>query len=291
MQQYYPFDPDPRPARELPPPGTCDSQFHVFGDRARYPVRPNAGYEMPTATVEEALRMHRVLGISHGVIVQPTTYGVDHSAMLDALRLAGPNYRGCAIGAVFSECDDATIRQLDDAGVRGARFNFLKNLNLMPSTADFARTVARIAELGWYVKIQPGAEGILDTVALIEDLKVPVIIDHMGRPNLEETAQGPTVRKVVELLGKGNFWVMLSNGHKLSREGAPWKDAQAVARAYIEAAPDRVIWSTDWPHPISTKQPPNDGALLDLLYDYAPDPVERHKILVTNPASLFGFAS
>lgn len=290
MQQYYPFDPEPRAPREAPPAGTCDSQFHVFGDRARYPVRPNAGYEMPAATVEEALRMHRTLGITRGIIVQSTTYGVDHTALLDALKIAGPNYRGCAIGAVFSEADDVAIEKLHAAGVRGARFNFLKNLNLMPSTADFARIIARIAELGWYVKIQPAAEGILDSVELIQDLKVPVIIDHMGRPDLAETVEGPTVRKVVELLGKGNFWVMLSNGHKLSREAPPWKDAHAVARAYIEAAPDRVIWSTDWPHPLSTKQPPNDGTLLDLLYDYAPDPVERHKILVSNPASLFGFA-
>lgn len=286
---YLPFDPAPRAPKIAPPPNACDSQFHVFGDPAIYPVRPGAAYEMPQATFAEARRMHATLGLTRGVIVQATTYGTDHRIVLDALAQAGPNYRGCAVGAVLLEADDATLARLHDAGIRGARFNFLRTVNLLPDTAAFARAVARARELGWYIKVQPGADGMLDSAPFYEDLDLPVVIDHMGRPNLAETVAGPTVSKVLELLAKGNFWVMLSNGHKISRLGAPWQDAVPLARAYIEAAPDRVIWGSDWPHPLSTKAPPNDGDLFDLLCRYAPDEAERHRILVDNPARLFGF--
>jgi predicted TIM-barrel fold metal-dependent hydrolase len=288
VADYYPFDPHPRQPHPLPPPGTCDSQFHVFGSPERYPVRPGAGYEMPTATVDEALKMHRTLGIDRGVIVQPTTYGTDHRALLDALAHAGSGYRGCAIAAVLTAADEPSIATLHDAGVRGARFNFLRQLNLMPSAEGFARAVARMRELGWYAKVQPGPDGILDSVELFEDVDIPLVIDHMGRP-VGETADGPTVRKVVELLQRGNVWVMLSNGHKLSRTGYPWDDVMSIARAYIEAAPDRVIWGSDWPHPLSTEPPPNDADLLELLYRYTPDEDERRRVLIDNPAALFGF--
>lgn len=289
MTQYFPFDPNPRAPAEPPPAGACDAQFHVFGPRERYPVRPDAGYEMPHATFEEAMRMHRTLGITRGVIVQPTTYGTDNSAMLDALALAGPGYRGCTIGKTLDTASEAELQRLHDAGVRGARFNFLRSLNMMPTPEALANSAARLRELGWYMKIQPGNEGILDAVALYEDLDIPVLIDHMGRPDLSEGLDGPTVRKVIELLGRGNFWLMLSNGHKLSRQGAPWDDAVPLAQAYIQAAPDRVVWSTDWPHPVSTRQPPNDGDLLELFYRYAPDADTRRRVLVDNPAALFGF--
>jgi predicted TIM-barrel fold metal-dependent hydrolase len=232
--------------------------------------------------------MHRALGIERGVIVQPSTYGADHRALLDALAVAGDGYRGCAVAAVLTETDDRYVAQLHDAGVRGARFNFLRQLNLMPTADDFARSVARMRELGWYAKVQPGPDGILDSVELFEDVDIPLVIDHMGRPT-GETADGPTVRKVVELLGRGNVWVMLSNGHKLSRAGYPWDDVVPIARAYVDTAPDRIVWASDWPHPLSTQPPPNDADLLELLYRYTPDADERRRVLVSNPAALFGF--
>jgi predicted TIM-barrel fold metal-dependent hydrolase len=289
MKQYFPFDPNPRKPAAYPPKNSCDCQFHVFGSLEQYPIRPNAAYVMPSATFAEAMKMHRTLGITRGIIVQPTSYGADNQALLDALAQAGPGYKGCTIGAVLTECDDSYIAKLDKAGIRGARFNFLEQVNLLPSSTGFDRAVARAKELGWYVKIQPGSKGILGSVSFYEHLTVPVVIDHMGRPNLEEGVNGPTVAKVIELLKKRNFWLMLSNGHKLSQTGHPWNDVLPIARAYIEAAPDRVIWSTDWPHPVSTTQPPNDADILELLYRYAPSEAEQQKILVDNPAALFGF--
>lgn len=290
MQKYFPFDPNPQPPTPLPPPHSCDCQFHVFGDAAKYPVRPGADYVMPTATFAEATKMHRTLGIERGLIVQPTTYGLDHQALLDALAEGGKHYRGCAVSPVLTEASDSYLAKLHDAGVRGARFNFPKRLNLVPSPEAFSRMVDRLKELGWYAKVQPDFDGITDDVmALIENLDITVVIDHMARAKAEDGPNGRLVRKVVDLLKKGNFWVMLSNGHKISKAGYPWDDMIPIARAYIDAAPDRMIWSTDWPHPVSTKQPPNDGKLLELLYRYAPDETERKRILVDNPAALFGF--
>ncbi|HVL57478.1 MAG TPA: amidohydrolase family protein [Burkholderiaceae bacterium] len=289
MPQYFEFDPNPRPPRSALPPRSCDSQFHVFGPPDRYPVRPGAAYQMPSATVDKALAMHRVLGIERGVIVQSTTYGADHQVVLDGLAAAGPDYRGCANAAVLAERDDAYLARLHDAGVRGARFS-RQSLGIALSDQQLARSLARVRELGWYAKIQPEADGIAQNIAPFEHLEIPVLLDHMGRPDPALGADDPSLRKVVELLKRGNFWVMLSLSEKISRSGPPWDDVVPIARALIEAAPDRCVWASDWPHPVSTKQPPNEGDLLDLLERFAPDPALRKRILVDNPARLFGFA-
>lgn len=288
MTKYFPFDPDPRRPGRLPPPRSCDSQFHVLGPADKYPPRPGAAYEMPSATWEAALRMHRALGIERGIIVQPTTYGADHQVTLDGLAALGPNYKACANAVVLSERDDAYIAKLHDAGVRGARFT-RAGLGLALSPAAFGKAVARVRELGWYVKIQPEPDGIVEQAPLFEKLELPVLIDHMGRANPAAGAQDPSRSKLVELLKRGNFWVMLSLGEKISRAGPPWDDVIPLARALIDAAPDRVVWATDWPHPVSTRQPPNEGDLIELLYRYAPDEATLKKILVDNPARLFGF--
>ncbi|WBL78386.1 amidohydrolase family protein [Bradyrhizobium xenonodulans] len=289
MPTYLPFDPNPRRPVKAPPPKTVDSQFHVLGPIDKYPERPGAAYRMPTATWEAALRVHKTLGIERGIIVQTTTYGADHSVVLDGLAAMGPNYRGCANALVFAEASDSYLATLHDAGVRGARFSFRQELGAVLSDADFARAIARIRELGWYVKIQPEKDGIMSSVAKYENLDVPVLIDHMARPDPEAARNDPNLRKMLELLAKGNFWVMLSLGEKTSKAGAPYDDVIPIARAYIEAAIDRCVWASDWPHPVSVKQPPNDADLLELMYRYAPDQAELEKILVHNPAKLFGF--
>ncbi|MBM7332764.1 MAG: amidohydrolase family protein [Alcanivorax sp.] len=289
MPEYYPFNPDPRAPVEAPPARTCDAQFHVFGDPAVYPPRPEAPFKMPSATIDAALKMHRALGIERGVIVQATTYGADHSVVVDALKKAGPDYRGCANAIALKERDDGYIEELHDAGVRGARFTFRKELGVGLSPREFQRAADRLKELGWYVKIQPEKDGIMGSVELYENLDIPVLIDHLGRADANLGVDDPNVRKTIELLKKGNFWVMLSLGEKISTQGHPWNDVLPIARAYIDAAPDRVVWASDWPHPLSKSPPPNDAELLELLYRYAPDAGERQKILVDNPAKLFGY--
>lgn len=289
MPEYFAFDPQPRAPSRPPPARSCDSQFHVFGPRERYPVRPGAAYEMPTATWEAARRMHQALGIERGVIVQATTYGADHQVVLDALGGLGPNYRACANALVLIERDDAYLARLHAAGVRGARFT-RQGLGIAFSEQEFGRAIGRVRELGWYVKVQPETSGIAEQIAAFENLDVPVVVDHMGRPDAAAGARDPGLVRLVELLRRGHFWVMLSLAEKISKAGPPWDDVVPIARVLIEAAPDRVIWGSDWPHPVSTRQPPNEGDLMELLYRIAPDEDELQRILVDNPARLFGFA-
>lgn len=288
MAAYFPFDPNPRRPRTPPPPNSCDSQFHVFGPAEKYPVRPGAAYEMPSATWEAALRMHKALGIERGVIVQPTTYGADHQCTLDALAALGPNYKACANAIVLSERDEAYLGRLHDAGVRGARFT-RQGLGIALSPKVFDDAIARVKELGWYAKFQPEPGGIAEQAAMFENLQLPVLIDHMGRPNTAAGKDDPSLARLLALLQQGNFWVMLSLSEKISKQGYPWDDVVPIARACIEAAPDRVIWGSDWPHPVSTAQPPNEADLLELLYRFAPEDATLRKILVDNPAAFFGF--
>jgi len=288
MPAYFAFDPNPRVPSVTLPPLACDSQFHVFGPAQKYPVRPGAAYEMPSATVERALHMHRTLGLQRGVIVQPTTYGADHQATLDGIAAAGPNYRGCANAAVFDSAEDAYLDKLHAGGIRGARFS-RQSLGIALTPEAFARAVARIRELGWYAKVQPEPAGFAEQAAQYETLDLPVLIDHMGRPNPAAGPSDPSLKTVLELLKRGNFWVMLSLSEKISKAGPPWDDVIPIMRALIETAPDRVIWASDWPHPVSTAQPPNEADLIELLYRATHDDAERQRILVDNPARLFGF--
>ncbi|WP_217617579.1 amidohydrolase [Achromobacter sp. GbtcB20] len=288
MPQYQAFNPNPTaPAYRLPP-GSCDSQFHVFGPADRYPVRPGAAYEMPSATIETAQGLHRLLGIQRGVIVQATTYGADHQVVLDGLAAAGPSYRGCANAVVLAECDDAYIQKLHDAGVRGARFT-RQGLGISMAPEVFDRAIARIHELGWYAKFQPEPDGMMAQAAQFQNLEIPVLLDHMGRADPGAGAADPTRRLLESLLSRGNFWVMLSLTEKISRTGEPWDDVIPLAQALIAANPDRVVWGSDWPHPVSVKATPNEGRLLDQLARYAGDQATLKKILVDNPAHLFGF--
>ena len=290
MADYFPFHPEPRTPSRLALPGTIDSQFHILGPREKYPVRAGAAYEMPTATPEALKRMHKALGIERGIIVQTTTYGEDHSVVLDALQALGPNYKACANALVFEAADDAYLDKLHKAGVRGARFSFRQALGAVLSRSAFDRAVGRIRELGWYMKVQPEQSGIVESLSWFEHLDIPIVIDHMGRPDADVAPdRNPNIRKVQELLQRGNFWVMLSLGEKISTTGAPWDDVVPFARALIDANPQRCIWGSDWPHPISKKAPPNDAELLELLHRYVRDETELRRILVDNPSRLFGY--
>jgi predicted TIM-barrel fold metal-dependent hydrolase len=288
MSHYLPFDPNPRPPETALPPGACDSQFHVFGEPERYPPRPGAAYTMPSATIERALALHRTLGIERGVIVQPTTYGADHRATLDGLAAAGPNYRACANAAVFGEASEAELARMDEAGVKGVRFT-RATLGLAFTQAELDRAFGLARELGWYVKVQPETDGIAANIGPFENVDVPLLIDHLGRPDPTRGRDDPSLRKVLELLGRGNAWVMVSLVEKISKAGPPWDDVVPIVHAVLDAAPDRVVWASDWPHPVSTKQPPNVGLLLDFLHRATRSDEERRSVLVDNPARLFGF--
>ena len=289
MQKYKVFDPNPKTPKPLPPPKSCDSQFHIFAAADKYPIRPGAAYHTPEATIEAALRMHKALGIERGVIVQSTAYGKDYRILLDGIAAAGPGYRGIAV--IDDTITDADFRRMHDGGVRGARFNFLKVLNIVPTPEAFRRLVARCEAHGWFIKVHATGEDLLDIAPMLRSLKINAVIDHLAYPDFDKPVDQPHIRLVQELLKQGNWWLMLSNGDRWSKSGYPWDDAIKYARAFIDTAPDRMIWGSDWPHPLVTEDMPmkNDGDLLELLYRYTTSKAIKRKILVDNPAKLFGF--
>lgn len=289
MQKFRVFDPNPKTPNPLPPPKSCDSQFHIFAAADKYPIRPGAAYHTPEATIQAALRMHKVLGIERGVIVQSTAYGKDYRILLDGLTEAGPNYRGITV--IDDTVSDADLQRMHDGGVRGIRFNYLKVLNIVPSPETLKRSIARVQELGWFVKFNAAGTDLMDLEPIIRTIKGNAVIDHLAFPDFNQPVTQPGMQLVVDLLKQGNWWMMLSNGDRWSNNGYPWADAIPYARAYIDAAPDRMIWGSDWPHPLVTEDQvmKNDGDLLELLYSYAATEEIKRKILVDNPAVLFGF--
>jgi 2-pyrone-4,6-dicarboxylate lactonase len=278
---------DTRTPSQKPPAGACDCHVHVFDKTQAHRLRGGRAYDPPDATVGDLLRMHRALGIDRGVIVQATGYGTDHEVMLQAMAAAGPNYRGVAI--INDTVSDKELDRLHQAGVRAARFNFASFLKIAPTPEEFARNVARVRELGWHIKIFTVGDDLADQAASFEKIDIPIVFDHMG---FLEAARGlgqPGFKKLVEVIRNSNRWVTISNGDRRSETGYPWDDIVPYVRALVAAAPDRVLWCTDWPHLTYEKTMPNDADLLEFLYRCCPDQSQRQRILVDNPARLYGF--
>lgn len=272
------------------PSGSCDAQFHVYGDRERYPVRhQNPLYDAPFAPLAEAMKMHARIGMERVVLVQATPYTTDHSLLLDSLKeLTSARARGIAI--VDDGVSDAELARLDAAGVRAARFNFQKRLGLVPSFDSFHRQVARLRELGWFIKVFAGPAELEEIEGEIARVDLPVVFDHMGHLDFSLGVAQPGMKRLLHILQRDDRWIMLSNGHRGSRTGQPWDDAVPFGRAFFEAASDRCVWGSDWPHIGSRGGPmPDDADLVGLLKRYLPDGAALKKVLVENPARLFDF--
>jgi 2-pyrone-4,6-dicarboxylate lactonase len=283
------------------PPQSCDTHLHIFGDAKRYPVNnPNALYQPPQDCTFEAVKaLHDAIGIERAVFVQPTIYGTDHSLLHDVLKTAPKSkYRGVAI--VDDSVSDAELHRLDSVGVRGARFNFGGRFKLAPSLASFRRSLDRVRELGWFVKIFGFGDDFLAVENELRAIRSPAIIDHMGGPDYARGTSQPAMRLIVDLLKSDNWWVSLSNGDLRSQTGVPWNDAVEFGRLLYAAAPDRCLWGTDWPHVHRFIRPDKDGysdygvghelARVALLERYVPDRAARDRVLAENPAKFFGFA-
>jgi 2-pyrone-4,6-dicarboxylate lactonase len=284
--------PDPNPAKpELRlPAGACDSHCHVFGPASRFPYTPERRYTPPDAPRERLRALHEHLGLARAVVVQASCHGSDNRAMLDAIAWArrfepGGAWRGVAM--VGKDVTDGELESLSEAGVRGVRFNFVQHLGGAPDLEAFDRVTGRIGALGWHVVLHLDAEDILAYRSRIERLAVPFVIDHMGRIKAGQGLAQEPFRMLLDLMKKNELaWVKVSGPERISSTGAPFRDAVPFARALIEAAPDRVLWGTDFPHP-NVRVMPNDGELVDLLPLMCPDEALRHKLLVDNPARLY----
>ena len=295
MRVCMPPDPNPRKPRFTPPPNSCDTHAHVFGPPETFPFAPTRQYTPPAAPIEHYLNMLAVIGIDRGVVVQPSAHGFDNTATLDALAKKGGRFRGIA------RVDDTTtaeeLKGLHEGGIRGVRFNLLDrsvgNIKLMV----FDRVIERLVEFGWSVDLHIDPKNLVEQERRIRALPVPVVFDHLARINPADELGQEAFQLLLDFLKDERFWVKLTGADKISRtdsrsdKGLFYTDVVPFARALIEAAPDRVIWGTDWPHSniFVPGKTPNDGDLLDLLSEFAPDESVRHKILVDNPSRLYGF--
>lgn len=274
------------PARKLPA-GSCDSHVHVFGPAGLHPDVVDPAWDAPDAQIERLLAMHEALGISRGVLVQPSVYATDHRALLRGLRIAGSGYSGCITAKAIVAASEGELAALHAAGVRGCRFS-RPGLASSISEAEQPAVLARLAELGWYAKLQPDPTHFAAMLTPFRDVRVPLLIDHMGRPDLRRGEDDPNLLATMRLVEEQGAWVLLTLADRISLDGPPWDDVVPIARALIALAPDRCIWGSDWPHLGSAGAAPDDSALATLLERFAPDHAQRHRILVANPARLFG---
>ena len=280
-------DPNTKKPRYVMPPKACDAHCHVFGPAAKFPYAPDRSYTPPDAPKEGLAALHRILGIERTVIVQASCHGTDNRAMLDAIASNKNNYRGIAI--VDDSFGDEDYAALHEGGIRGVRFNFVKHLGGMPDMKVFRRVLERIEPLGWHLILHLDAADIVELSDLIRKLRVPFVIDHMGRVKASEGLQQRPFQALLELMKLETCWVKICGSERVSTAGPPFHDAIPFAMALIEAAPDRVLWGTDWPHPNIARHMPNDGDLVDLVPLIAPNEVHRRKLLVENPVRLYGF--
>ena len=288
----YEWDKNPRMPVPAPPAGSCDCQFHIYEDPAQFPPRANAPYPpIESATFSEAQRMHKAIGFSRGVIVHSAIYGSDHRLLLHALEGLNDRDRYRGIGIVDDRVSDKELERLHAAGVRGARFNFVRFFAMEQREAEVRRSMARIKELGWHARLHVNGEDLLENSTLLRSFKdIPMVIDHFGHVGFEGGLERPVIRWVLDSLKLDNWWVMVSNGNRDSKMNTGWDDALPYGKAFIDAAPDRIVWGTDWPHPQWKKRMMNDAEEVELLYRYVDgDAALLQKILVDNPARLHGF--
>lgn len=282
-----PPDPNPKKPRLKLPPLACDSHFHVFGPHRKFPYAPERAFTPTDAPKEDLFRLHAFLGFERGVFVQSGCHGSDHAALIDLLAAGDGRYRGVAL--LKPEMPKAEVARLDAAGVRGLRlhFYFAHSGRPMPRD-DMRKVVALAAPYGWHIAFHVGGNGIVEQYDFITSIEAPVVIDHIARINVGEGRDGKAFTALRRLIDRGNVWVKLSGTDRITRQAYPYADAVPFARALAEHAPERVVWGTDWPHPNHTAVP-NDGELVDLIAEIAPNARTRQLMLVDNPARLFGF--
>jgi 2-pyrone-4,6-dicarboxylate lactonase len=269
-----------------PPPFACDAHCHVFGPAAKFPYDPKAAYVPADAPVEDLQKLHARLGIERAVIVHASCHGSDMRVTLDAIARSGGRYRGTAI--IDESFTEKQFQQMQEGGIRGVRFNFVRHLGGQPDMAFFKRTIERIQFFGWHLILHLDAEDLIEFESMLKTLPVPFVIDHMGRVKAAAGLQQPAFSILLSTLKNQNAWVKICGAERVSSSGPPFTDAVPFARALIEAAPERILWGTDWPHP-NVRWMPDDVALVDLFALMAPEPALQKRILVDNPARLYGF--
>ena len=271
------------------PPGACDTHAHICGPIEEHPYSDRRVYTPPDAPLSAYRHMLQTLGIERAVLVQPSVYGTDNTVMLNAMSELGRDHcRGVAV--VDDDIGDSEIRRMHEAGVRGVRINVVdvaegKGVIPMESLRRLAR---RVQPFGWHVEFLMHADDFPDLDRQFADFPVDIVLGHLGYMKTDKGLAQPGYQAMLRLMRSGKCWVKLTGPYRISTQSMPHADTNDYARALLDAAPERVIWGTDWPHVMVKSEMPNDGELADLLLEWVPESL-REQVLVKNPAKLYGF--
>ncbi len=284
---YMPFHPNPSKPAYVPPPGAVDAHCHVFGPGDVFPYAPQRKYTPCDAPKEKLFELRDFLGFSRNVIVQATCHGHDNRALIDALKASGDLARG--IASVGPQVTMAELEEMDAAGVRGVRFNFVKRLVDATPRQVYFGIAEKIARLGWHIVVYFEAQDLADLVPFLEALPAPIVVDHMGRPDLTKGVDHPDFRRFVDLMTRNpTIWSKVTCPERLSVVGPPtYDDFVPFGRELVTRFPDRVLWGTDWPHPNMTTHMPDDGWLVGMIPRIAPSMEAQRALLVDNPMRLY----
>jgi 2-pyrone-4,6-dicarboxylate lactonase len=269
-----------------PPPGAVDAHCHVFGPAAEFPFSPKAKYQPQDAGPDMLFALRDHLGFARNVIVQASCHGTDNAATLNGIAQSNGKARGVAV--VDPAITDDELDALHAGGMRGVRFNFLKRLVDDAPKDKYLQVAQRIARLGWHVVVYFEADILEEMLPFLAAIPVPVVIDHMGRPDVSQGPDGPDMTAFRTLLdSRDDIWVKVTCPDRLSPQGEPYDDFVAAVRPLVEAYPDRVLWGTDWPHPNMEHRIPDDGGIVDVIPRIAVTAELQRKLLVANPMRLY----
>jgi len=281
--------PNPKKPEFTLPPNACDAHCHVFGPAERFPYSPNRKYTPVDAPKEKLFALHEHLGFSRSVLVQASCHGSDNSAMIDMLEAGQGRYRGVAV--LSESVSNAELQTMHAAGVRGIRFNFVKRLVDIKPRSYYLSMAERIADLGWHIIAYFESKELADIQDLLIQLPVPLVIDHMGRPDVLKGTQDINFLRICSLLqDRSDTWIKVGCHERLTQGEPPeYLDVVPYAKYLVEHFPDNVLWGTDWPHPNMKSHMPDDGALVDNIPLFANTEELQHKLLVANPQRLYQF--
>ena len=290
IRTCLPPDRQPRPPAFAVPSSAVDTHVHVFDNR--YPLDADRGYNPPESTVHDLRHLHATLGFDRVVLTQPSAYARDNSAILDAMQElnAETPSRARAVVSMGMDVTDDELATLDSLGVRGIRVN-TDNQGAAPlAVSELTDMCARIAPLGWHVEfLFPGNE-LISLIPLFDSLPIPISVSHFAYQRAVDGASTPGFKALIRLMKRGNTWMKISGANRVSGSDLPpYDDLASMAHTLIDAAPDRIMWGTDWPHPNKFEAIPNDGDLVDAFGDWVTDATLRHKILVETPTSFYRF--
>ena len=290
IRECLPPDRNPRKPSFTLPTGSIDTHVHVFDQR--YTLSPTRGYTPPDSTLNDLLHLHKTIGLDRVVFTQPSIYGTDNSAILDgmnALNTDTPN-RARAVVAVTMDITDQELEEFDALGVRGIRLNTDNKggmpieLNQIPILAD------RIVDLGWHLEFLFPGKDIVDLLPTFTSLAVPISIGHFAYQPATAGIEARGFQALLDLMRGGNTWIKISGANRVSETDLPpYDDVKPMAHALIEAAPDKIMWGTDWPHPNKYEVNPNDGDLVNAFGNWVAEGSLRQRIMVDTPAAFYRF--